>query len=400
MATPKLAVLETYLKDIIVSEETITRSVEMRDHIFEIKDADKSLGFISLYDLKAYVYEHDIEAQNYWVKNIDNNEWKNIYDHPFFQRRKPQLVSTDTLKNVDDLEFYILQKGQKTGPFEKYELMDKVEKKEILLSDMVSFNAGYTWIKLFQVDGFDRRSLKDNDQLPGMPTNEFLNRPSDSISSSGDSTDAITSLAFLGNQKKGKTIERDREMIFKDEMEKGVRSISIYKYAFVISVIGIVYVIFNIKSNLDSPFIPKNQTTGEQVEMLKPVEMPNNQNTNNFNNNQINDQRRTSKYEIRRLNPIRPAARKSFMDTRKFKESTNDSGSQNSAEDNNYYYENPTPMELDPVRSQISKENFDNGGNNDSDSPRVQNNKDNFENGGEVTPAPEGEALFNNEVSN
>ena len=51
MAIPNLAVLETYLKDIIVSKESIITNVENRDHIFEIKDEEKTLGFISLYDL-------------------------------------------------------------------------------------------------------------------------------------------------------------------------------------------------------------------------------------------------------------------------------------------------------------------------------------------------------------
>jgi hypothetical protein len=383
MALNNLAVLETYLKDIIVSEETIKSNVEMREHIFEIKDDEKTLGFISLYDLKTYVFEHEEEAKNYWVKNIDSDEWKNIYEHPFFQRRKPQLVSSDTLKDADDLEFFILQKGQKTGPYEKYELMEMVEKREILLSDMVSFNGGLAWIKLFQVDGFDRRSLRDSDQLPGMPTSEFLNRPSESINNIGETTDAITSLAFLGNQKKGKTQERERDISYKDEMTKGASSTSIYKWLLIASVAGIVYFLFNIKSHLSSPFgTAPSSSVGEQAEMLTPIENPTpyDEKTNSHPaNNGINDQRRMGKFETRKMNPIRPIARKSFMETNKFQESNGNAGA-TSGEDSNYFYDNAAPMELDPVRAQISKENFDNGG--------------------EPGPAPEADTLFNGEVSN
>ena len=381
MALNNLALLETYLKDIIVSEEVITANVENRDHIFEIKDEEKTLGFISLYDLKAYVFEHEDEAKNYYVKNIDGDEWKNIYEHPFFQRRKPQLVSTDSLKDADDLEFFILQKGQKVGPFEKYELLEKVENREILLSDMVTFNGGFTWLKLFQVDGFERRSLKENTQLPGMPSDDFLNRPSESTNNMGKTIDAMTSLAFLGNQKKGISLERLHEVSYKAATDKKNESASIYKYLLIASVVGILYFIFNIKSNLSSPFGPEQATlTGEQSDKQAPLleAIPFNEKPKSRSNNGVNDQRRTGKFETRRINPVRPAPRKSFMETKTFKD--NPTEGQTSAEDSNYYYDNSAPMELDPVRSQISKENYDNGG--------------------EPGPAPAAAPLFSDENSN
>lgn len=388
MAQNNLAVLETYLKDIILTEEEITANVEMREHIFEIKDAEASLGFISLYDLKAYVFEHEEEAKNYFIKNIDSNDWKNIYEHPFFQRRKPQLVPAETLKDADDLEFFVLQKGQKVGPYEKYELMEMVDNKEILLTDMVSFNAGHTWTKLYQIDGFDRRTLRESSQLPGMPSSEILQKPSEAINNIGETTDAMTSLAFLGNLKRGKTIEREKEISYQDEMNKKANSSSIYKWLLVASIAGIIYFLVNIKSQLSSPFGASNTSSvGEQAEMLTPVEaanptpFPDKSSTNiRDRNNGINDQRRMGKFETRKMAPVRPAPRKSFMDTAKFRDSTMPQSNEPTAEDANYFYDNAAPMELDPVRAQISKENFDNGA--------------------EPGPAPENDTLFNQEISN
>lgn len=382
MALANLAVLETYLKDILFTEEEITSNVELREHIFEIKDSEHSLGFISLYDLKAYVFEHEEEAKNYSVKAIDSDEWKNIYEHPFFQRRKPQLVSIETLKEVDDIQFYILQKGQKAGPYEKDQLLEMVENREILLTDTVSINGGHVWMKLFQVDGFDRRELRDSDQLPGMPDAEFLNRPSDAVNNIGETTDAITSLAFLGNLKKGKTIERAREVSYQDEMSKNGKTSSIYKWLLVVSVLGIAYFLFNIKSQLTSPFSSAPSTgVGEQAEMLTPVEEPSLNNARNSNGQgQVFDQGRSGKFETRKLNPVRPATpRRSFMETKKYMESVN-TVIPSGGDDSNYFYDNASPMELDPVRAQISKENFDNGG--------------------EPGPAPENDTLFNQELSN
>lgn len=381
MALENLAVLETYLKDILFTEEEITSNVELRDHIFEIKDSEHSLGFISLYDLKAYVFEHEEEAKNYFVKAIDSDDWKNIYEHPFFQRRKPQLVSIETLKEIDDIQFYILQKGQKAGPFEKDQLLEMVENREILLTDTVSINGGHVWMKLFQVDGFDRRELRDSDQLPGMPDAEFLNRPSDAVNNIGETTDAITSLAFLGNLKKGKTIERAREVSYQDEMSKKGNTSSIYKWLLVVSVLGIAYFLFNIKSQLTSPFSSAPSTgVGEQAEMLTPIAEPSLNARNSNGQGQVFDQGRSGKFETRKLNPVRPAnTKRSFMETKKYMESVN-TVIPSGGDDSNYFYDNASPMELDPVRAQISKENFDNGG--------------------EPGPAPENDTLFNQELSN
>jgi hypothetical protein len=75
------------------------------------------------------------------------------------------------------------------------------------------------------------------------------------------------------------------------------------------------------------------------------------------NLNQINDTARSGgKIETRVFQPVKPIPRKSFMESSKFQESKNDA----QAEDPNYFYDNTSAMELDPVRSQVSKENYDN----------------------------------------
>lgn len=358
-----LAVLETYLKDIIGTENELTSRVELREHIFEIREEENSLGFISLQDLKAYVFEHEEEAKNYQVKNIDSDEWRPVFEHPYFQRRKPQLVSIESLKDADDQEFFILVKGQKKGPYEKYELSEMLESKEVLLSDMVSMNGGHTWIKLFMVDGFDRRNLRDSSGLPGRPEETILRKTRPVESNIGDTTDGFISLAFLGNQKKGRLLERQQLTTLDDEMKKSAAQTSLYKWLLMASICGIIYFLYNIKSSLQSPFADKAMV-GEQAEMLSPVEMTGTQfNTHPSRNSRsdINDQRRMGKFETRQMNPVKPVIRKSFMETNKFRDAASEVNAPDNGEDQNYYYDNAAPMELDPVRSQVSKENFDNG---------------------------------------
>jgi hypothetical protein len=358
------AVLTTYLKDILFSEEEIVKSVE-REHIFEMKDKeDTSLGFIAVYDLKAYVFENEDEAGDYSVRNIDSTEWAPVFSHPYFQRRKPQLVPLAGLAQDNDQQYFILKNGQKTGPFEKFELLSMLEEKEILLTDMVTTNAGHTWMKLFQVENFDRRILKESDQLPGVPAQAVMNT-NDSVSTHNPETEAISSLAYLSNVKRGKSVERDKVETYRAETTVQTSSSSLYKWLLVGSILGIGYFGFHIKNQLSSPFKSDAPAIGEQAEMLSPVEIsgrtPPQTNSRPVgekrNFNQVNDTARSGKFEQRVFQPIRPVARKSFMDTSKYKDTKNDAPA---TEDPNYFYDNTSAMELDPVRSQVSKDNYDN----------------------------------------
>lgn len=388
------AVLMTYLKDILFSEEEIVNSVE-REHIFEMRDKeDNSLGFIAVYDLKAYVFENEDEAGEYSVRNIDSTEWAPVFSHPYFQRRKPQLVPLSGLAQDNDQQYFILKNGQKTGPYEKFELLSMLEEKEILLTDMVTTNAGHTWMKLFQIDNFDRRILKESDQLPGVPAQAVMNI-NDSVNTMRPETEAISSLAYLSNVKRGKSVERDKVETYRAETSVQTSSSGIYKWLLVGSILGIGYFAFHIKNQLNSPFKSEAPAIGEQSEMLTPVEIsgrtPPQTNPSatrqlgeKRNFNQVNDTSRSGggKFEPRILQPIKPHAKKSFMDTNKYQNTRNDAPAV-TPEDPNYFYDNTSAMELDPVRAQVSKENYDNSA---------------AESEGPIPPANDN--LFEGEVSN
>jgi hypothetical protein len=379
------AVLVTYLKDILFSEEDIIKAVANREHIFQMKDmSGTSLGFISLYDLKAYVSEHEDEAGSYTVRNIDGLEWLSLFEHPLFQRRKPQLVAAPIVEADNDQQYFILKHGQKTGPFNKNQITEMLDEKHLLLTDMVSHNGGYTWAKLFQVEGFDRRVLKESEQLPGIPT-EALAHGSDAVSQATPSTEAISSLAYLSNLKRGKTVEKAKIETY--QADKAVQSggNSMHKWLIIVAVIGIGYFLFHIKNQLNSPFKNGPSPVGEHdAEVLTPVDMSKVGERPQVN--RVNDGQRTQgKFSSRPMRPVQPRAKKSFMDTPKY----NDVKQPDAPEDPNYFYDNTSAMELDPVRSQVSKENFDNGGA-DSSTPAA-----------EGTPAPaSADTLFENEATN
>jgi hypothetical protein len=138
------------------------------------------------------------------------SSWQELFSHPFFQRRKPQIVNNDNFSDSQD-EVYLLVEGQKRGPYIAGEVHALIDTKEILLTDMVSFDEGHSWKKLYQYEEFDRRDLSQGN-LPESPgweifkesnqeiENELLNPKEDQVE-----TNAIAGLAFLENLKSGKT---------------------------------------------------------------------------------------------------------------------------------------------------------------------------------------------------
>jgi hypothetical protein len=393
----KLAKNLTQLEDILYSESEIESIVDTREHIFELRNEEQtSLGFSTVTSLKTFSLDNELSAKSIEIKNIDSSEWISMFEHPLLQRRRPQLVSLSQLDQDSDLEFYILKHGQKTGPFEKVDLVSLLDAREILLTDMVSYNGGHTWMKLYQVENFDRRTLKKSEQLPGIPRN-ILERETETYIANNPEAEAISSLAYLSNAKRGKTLNTEKINAYNNENLTQKRSGLAYKWLLIISLIGIGYFLYNIKDQLSSPFKQSEPRIGEQSsQVLTPVEEHLDPPTTNRrknkigeqnDNNQINNQNRNSNsnnnlMKARVIKPIRGfQKRKSFMDSAQYSPIQNSNSAPNE-EDPNYFYDNTSAMELDPVRSQVSKENFDDAG------------------GGLEGPIPTNDSLFESEVSN
>jgi hypothetical protein len=361
----------TQLENILLSKSVIESAIAKREHIFELQQNEESLGFISLYDLKDYLAANEASDEVFYVRNIDQENFQNIYEHPLFQRRKLQIIEEIIAVKISPTEerFHILQLGQKAGPYTKAQIENFILKNEMIMNDMVSLNDGQTWQKVYSTEGFERRALKPSDELPRLPDEDFLKHGPANLRNSDDTTEATSSLAYLGNLKKGKIANFDYEQSDVKENKKINRIGNNYKWLFIISILGIGYFLYNIKSALVSPLgETPSAALGEHTEYLNPTD-------SNINGSS----RQTDKFQTKQLNPVRPRAnqQKSFRNS-----NPGSMQPQRGSTDPNYYYDNSAPMELDPVREQVSKETFENS------------------NPGDPGPPPADDALFNQESSN
>ena len=149
--------------------------------------------------------EANIFPENTQVRDAKNiGEWINIYSHPAFQRRRPQIIA-DEKELPENRDAYILVDGQKHGPLSSSEIKALLNQKEILLTDQVSFDDGHTWRKLYEYAQFDRRDLEQG-HLPSIPGWDVFKGSNDEIDEQLGSAEqrerqlnAFAGLAFIEN---------------------------------------------------------------------------------------------------------------------------------------------------------------------------------------------------------
>ena len=83
---------------------------------------------------------------------------------------------TSTLDLKIASSFHLLKHGQKDGPYTVEDLKNMIKERELLLTDEVSGNNGKSWLKLFMLPDFDRRSNPaEHDELPFRPEEQAFN---------------------------------------------------------------------------------------------------------------------------------------------------------------------------------------------------------------------------------
>ena len=138
------------------------------------------------------------------VKNIGENKWSPLFEHPFFQRRSGKGQETLLKKSKND-EFYLLKHGRKMGPLQMDDIKTKIDRGEITLMDMISVDTGQTWQKVFELKSFDRRKFNVSQELPLAPELSIFEDVEDEVAKDlkmarrNRMKDTIASLANFSN---------------------------------------------------------------------------------------------------------------------------------------------------------------------------------------------------------
>lgn len=361
------------LQKIIDTQLSVT---DMKTVFLRENDHSATIGPISRDGLKKFLDETDL-PEHYEVKCGIDEAWNPIYSHPFFQRRKPQLISSVNFQKQN--EIYILREGKKVGPYAIEDLKSDVKTKAILLTDEVSFDGGESWSKLYEVDEFDRRSLEQQ-PLPHSPEwdvfNESYNEVGESLTHKSEESverDAIAGLAFFEKIKNGK-LEQDQDKQISD-LNFNTSEIIPQKSKMIANSFWAFLLVFSLFGTYNLLTDPSDGGLAKLKEEINKNEKV----TKSSINNNIKSNRQPASAPVIHGAPIprkrinnrviqKPRSRKpqsrSFRSSDSFKNRFDERKMDDNAfrdianEDTEEYpYDNDTdPVENDPVRSQVSKE--------------------------------------------
>ena len=147
-----------------LTEETITQMGYNNHDLWLVKIGTNEFGPFETETLKHYVQENEELFSEAEASRADETEWKPFWAYTKFQRRKPQGLTTENHQGP----FWIMDLGIKSGPFSFHEIDKKIEMGLLVMTDHLSVDQGHTWVKIYEVEGFDRRSHSPDD-LPVAP---------------------------------------------------------------------------------------------------------------------------------------------------------------------------------------------------------------------------------------
>ncbi len=382
--------LATELEKLIVDPtEQQLRSLEINDLVYlKNQNSDDLIGPFEKSELKVELESEEEILTELLVCNASDDwqgvgPWTPLASAPFFQRRRPQLMSTGSLESMDENSFYVLRDGSKFGPISYEELRELSSQKELLATDLISVDGGLTFGKLYEWDEFDRRSLMTT-TLPQRPNEDFLTLGNIEVlkdfkakTEVAEDAEAMANLAYVGAVKTGKVLAWNPSQMKRQKSDEDstqeiqakledttTNAVSAYLYAmmFAVSVIGILYMgltwqtpsesvgISRTPANFDGPAddeIPadiKAVPTQKLPTTLTPIEK--------IPAKQVD---RALDLTKRKVTPL--GGGPSFRESNSFKKALQDNAL---IEEEGYSYDDGSgPLEQDPVRSQVSKETFD-----------------------------------------
>jgi hypothetical protein len=188
------------------------------NEIFEVNFQGEILGPFHQNAIINIVDEDSLFMSMAKVRIYKEKEWRELYHYKVFQRRSAKVVkeSKDTNK---DFIYYILKDGQKKGPYNFDILSTMVSKIELLYTDMVTWDDGKSWHKLYEIEHFDRR--KDQaENLPPIPKKSvFLESDKEaeidllSNNAKEDKAQIVLNLASINNKSNIKVQYEDEEEV-------------------------------------------------------------------------------------------------------------------------------------------------------------------------------------------
>lgn len=358
---------------LVLSQERVAQEAIAVKELLEVEFEGQVFGPIWRVHLKAHLDAFKQLTHEIRIRDIESHmEWVQVTNHPYFQKRTQTPAPAIPEDQVGNL-FYLIQGGQKVGPFTKEQILEKIHAYQLVMTDPISVDMGQNWIKVYQISEFDRRlkSERSNGSNDGEDVSSLYK---------GLRNNNVVGLQVLQSlthqDPTNPSYDLDSTRIDPKKKSNSLNDLVELKY-FALFIIGLVG-IFSILSSWNRPRAKRTpasvkEAKSRQLEQERkankaaqraakraersssrsnraPASVDNHSSKKNTRLNQVraNNNRRINRPRSRTNRSIRNSA--AYKSTRQ---------PASAGEDDNYYDDGDTPDEQDPVRSQVSRETMD-----------------------------------------
>lgn len=167
-----------------------------------VKHQGELYGPFEVESLKHYATENEEMFEAAYATRMDVNKWQPFFSysefHPIAEHAHPEGKPEEV--------YWILNLGQKAGPFSRREIDKKMELDLLSCADLVSLDNGEKWQKFYQLDAFNSHS-GSSDELPMAPLESSFQRAREEINEWMDAHEVtgshagLAGLAFIAQSK-------------------------------------------------------------------------------------------------------------------------------------------------------------------------------------------------------
>ena len=344
------------LDSLKLQEQDLTSGKYPEDEIVVLKIKDEVIGHFWQQDLREFIKQRPSFTSEAEIQKSGDEEFTPIFDHPLFQRRRPQIVKAQMPAIPKGPGYYMLEHGQKRGPYSLEELKELVDTKKAILTDMISADDGQNWIKLYDLPEFDRRN-ESKSHLPHSPEGEVFSQSEQVIKESsinGDATEFIARLAYDGKENEliqEAPLEEDQDKVPTNKSRVKILKITL---SFTIAIGAIFFIMSQDSQKLQKAFkeqINRNKKGPRKVSRKK-------RKTHIKRTPAARNTPRPTKRAQKRAPTSRPNNDPQRQERRRrdrFVEMKN----KRSNDRDQVYDDGTDPVELDPIRRTLSKDNID-----------------------------------------
>ncbi|MCB9060788.1 MAG: DUF4339 domain-containing protein [Halobacteriovoraceae bacterium] len=177
---------------ILTNKEIVSRAIPSHE-LFMLFHGGEYFGPLCKDDLQAINQMDPFFFEKYKLKIFNEKEkhnlghWINFYEHPLFQRRKPELVLENMSQELaEKSKYFILKNGQSLGPYSYEELKHEILHKSLYYTDLFRSNEEDDWDKIYKIPGFDRRAtlpgMDEEEELPDAPDVDLIKKSAEEVS--------------------------------------------------------------------------------------------------------------------------------------------------------------------------------------------------------------------------